>query len=462
MLFLAGNDLMCSELELNFVFYDCIYFVPIQGLGNLFPWNSFITAAPYFGMRFCGTDFEINFENFFSVSFMLAQTLGLAFAIMYGHMIPLLSQIYVPLSIYAAVFFATTMLVIAKMDATLLFIITLLSTFVCGLCGSILSGGLFGYAAVFPPRFTGALMSGQGLGGLTVALASFCTIWATERVDYCSDDDSSDCEFTDDWSAFTFFLLATFILISCIAAFWVLEALPFSKFYHERSLIVIDDVNETSSGKELLLSEADGSSDVVLKSENKNVRSEEVEVLGLDEVMKIFRIIRVPAFSVWMCFAVTIGLFPSITVLIESEKNCSSDNRFFNDLWVPFMFVVFNFFDLLGRLCAGSIPHLFTADNIWIPVVLRIVFFPLFLLCNVSGSQLTTVFASDAWPILFMALFALSNGYLASLAMMLGPSLVKPSDMQLTGTIMIFCLTTGLFGGAGMSFLSLYISNGEI
>lgn len=180
-------------------------------------------------MRFCGTDFETNFENFFSVSFMLAQSLGLSFAIMYGSKIPLVRQIYVPLSVYAAVFLITTFLVVIKMDATLLFGITLISTFACGLCGSVLSGGLFGYAAVFPPKYTGALMSGQGLGGLTVALASFCTIWATKRVDYCSDDDSGDCEFTDDWSAFTFFMLATVILISCIAAFWVLEALPFSK-----------------------------------------------------------------------------------------------------------------------------------------------------------------------------------------------------------------------------------------
>ena len=227
--------------------------------------------------------------------------------------------------------------------------------------------------------------------------------------------------------------------------------------------MVIDDTEDTNNAKSNLLSEeVSPPSDAPRKSETLEPAEEKFESLGMDEVMRIFRIVKVPAFSVWMCFAVTIGLFPSITVSIESENKCDSDNRFYNDLWVPFMFVVFNFFDLVGRLAAGSIPHLFTADNIWIPVVMRIIFFPLFFLCNVYGSQLTTVFVSDAWPILFMTFFALSNGYLASLAMMLGPSLVKPNDMQLTGTIMIFCLTTGLFGGAMFSFVSLYISNGEI
>lgn len=221
--------------------------------------------------------------------------------------------------------------------------------------------------------------------------------------------------------------------------------------------MVIDDTGKKNLAEEPLLS-----NDVKSEVYAAEGEGDGLESISIAEIYRIFDIIKVPAFSVWMCFFVTIGLFPSITVLIESEKKCDSDNRFFNDLWIPFMFVVFNLFDLVGRLAAGSIPALFTSKNIWIPVCLRLLFFPLFLLCNVSGSQLTTVFVSDAWPILFMVLFALSNGYLASLAMMLGPQLVKPSDMQLTGTIMIFFLTIGLFGGAGMSFVSLVISNGEI
>lgn len=180
-------------------------------------------------MKFCGTTFSENFENFFSVAFMLAQSIGLSLAIMYQHRIPLLKRIYAPLSVYSAVFLITTLFVITNIDAITLFYLTLLCAFVCGLCGSVLSGGLFGYAAVFPPRYTGALMTGQGLGGVTVSLASMFTIMASKRVDYCSDDDTEDCEFTTDYSAFTFFLLATIILVSCIAAFGVLEALPFSK-----------------------------------------------------------------------------------------------------------------------------------------------------------------------------------------------------------------------------------------
>lgn len=63
-------------------------------------------------------------------------------------------------------------------------------------------------------------------------------------------------------------------------------------------------------------------------------------------------------------------------------------------------------------------------DSCWLPVlvVARIVFIPLLLLCNVKKHYyLPAVFKHDAWFIIFMAAFAFSNGYLASLCMCFGP-----------------------------------------
>ena len=42
------------------------------------------------------------------------------------------------------------------------FIVFLFVSMILLLCRAILSGGLFGLAAVFPPRYTGTLMNGQG------------------------------------------------------------------------------------------------------------------------------------------------------------------------------------------------------------------------------------------------------------------------------------------------------------
>lgn len=63
-------------------------------------------------------------------------------------------------------------------------------------------------------------------------------------------------------------------------------------------------------------------------------------------------------------------------------------------------------------------------DSYWLPslVLARLAFVPLLLLCNVQPRRnLPVVFEHDSWFIIFMAAFAFSNGYLASLCMCFGP-----------------------------------------
>ena len=55
---------------------------------------------------------------------------------------------------------------------------------------------------------------------------------------------------------------------------------------------------------------------------------------------------------------------------------------------------------------------------------LRVSFVPLFLLCNVMVAGKRTiplVFNCDVFPVVFNLLFALSNGYLSSVAMVAAP-----------------------------------------
>jgi uncharacterized integral membrane protein len=182
----------------------------------------------------------------------------------------------------------------------------------------------------------------------------------------------------------------------------------------------------------------------------------------MSRAVKVYKIVAIPSFSVFFVFTVTIAIFPSLTVLVESTQKCSSSDRFYNDLFVPFLFLMFNLFDLFGRLAAGSTKCWFTAKNIWMASVARLIFWPMFLFLNVSNSQIPTLFESDAFPIIFMALMAFTNGYVASNAMMMGASIVNPEDSGMAGTIMIFSLTVGLFMGACCSFIIVLISQGHL
>ncbi|KPP79468.1 equilibrative nucleoside transporter 1-like [Scleropages formosus] len=118
-------------------------------------------------------------------------------------------------------------------------------------------------------------------------------------------------------------------------------------------------------------------------------------------------------------------------------------------------FLLFNIMDWAGRSL--------TAVCLWpgknsklLPLLLlaRMLFVPLFMLCNVQPrSNLPVFFSHDAWFIFFMILFAFSNGYLASLCMCFGPKKVEAHEAETAGAIMAFFLSLGLALGASISFV---------
>uniref|UniRef100_A0A673WMG1 Solute carrier family 29 member 1a n=1 Tax=Salmo trutta TaxID=8032 RepID=A0A673WMG1_SALTR len=118
-------------------------------------------------------------------------------------------------------------------------------------------------------------------------------------------------------------------------------------------------------------------------------------------------------------------------------------------------FLLFNVMDWAGRsltaVCMWP-----GKDSVILPVMvgLRVVFVPLFMLCNVQPrNNLPVLFAHDAWYIVFIILFSFSNGYLASLCMCFGPKKVAQCEAETAGTIMAFFLSLGLALGAALSFV---------
>ena len=139
-----------------------------------------------------------------------------------------------------------------------------------------------------------------------------------------------------------------------------------------------------------------------------------------------------------MNYIITIAIFPSLLIIISSTQKCQlnpSVDRIHNDLFVPILFLLFNIFDFIGRLLAMfAEPLLFTPKNVWIPAVARIVFIPLFMMCNIQRpSPKQVVFRNDAAPFVLITFFALTSGYIGTCAMMFGASLTKKGDESLSG-----------------------------
>ena len=82
------------------------------GVGSLLPWNVFINAYAYFHLRFTGTPFAFNFENFFGICFNVSNVISLTLVTKYVSMFSMRSRVVYSLILQGVLFSLTTALVL--------------------------------------------------------------------------------------------------------------------------------------------------------------------------------------------------------------------------------------------------------------------------------------------------------------------------------------------------------------
>lgn len=579
----------------------------LMGVGNLLPWNAFITASKYFSDRFCNTEFSDQFESFFSLSATGAQCFVLFFVVKYQKDMSWNHQVVYPLLVNAFCFSLTTLFVVVTMTGNALFGITLFLVLITGCMSAIQGGGIIALASYFPPIYINAIMTGQALAGLIISSSALITTASDPGSSTSCDDDpltedDGDCAYDDtSYSALSYFILATFTLLVCCYLFTILMALPITQecLFQRRTTIAsmreirnshnlgitssssssrstskasfdinnsvnttdldisnnntmnkggdidndfrgsnnIDNIVSipstltaplyTSADSKGLLNSNDsdssndnndnsnpmhdtsnsignsipGSRNDFLSNElpidishtsahlnvppaslsksvtnsddsqtppfptynnNNNERttsrsriSSAIKLKGgfsLGMMKETAKEILIPALSVYNVFLVSIGIFPAIVSSLQSTSYCdSSSNAFNNELFTPFMFFLFNLGDVTGRYLADFYT-LFSSTNVWIPSLMRWIFVPLLLHCNLEDGTQDVWFKNDAAPIIIVLFLGFTNGYVASSCMMLGPAMVSDDKASLAGTIMLYALTLGLMSGALTSF----------
>uniref|UniRef100_A0A3Q4I4W3 Solute carrier family 29 member 1b n=1 Tax=Neolamprologus brichardi TaxID=32507 RepID=A0A3Q4I4W3_NEOBR len=286
--------------------------------------------------------------------------------------------------------------------------------------GAVLQGSLFGMAGLLPASYTTPIMSGQGLAGTFAAFAMICAI-------------ASGSELQD--AAFGYFITACVVISLSILSYILLPKLVRCPFIPSpRPEIQNIDHCSTSPSHSRQLS--------------ASLRNQISQTLVHPQLAP-FKI-WILALSVCFTFTVTIGTFPAVTA--DTKSTLSDGDQYF----IPVScFLLFNLCDWGGRSLTAILmwPG---KDSVILPASIgcRLVFIPLFMLCNVHPrAHLPVVFHHDCFFILFMILFAFSNGYLASLCMCYGPKNVLPHEAETAGAIMAFFLSLGLALGAALSFL---------
>jgi equilibrative nucleoside transporter 1/2/3 len=472
----------------------------LLGIGFLLPWNAFVSASAYFETRTLAETSgkeKNNFMSWFSLLNNLSGVVTLAFMLIWQkrHIIlpnwnltrssptPLTRQnlewrfIVVSLSFFLFVMILTaSMVLIPSLDPRLFQTISLCSSAICGASGAFTSAGIVSFAQIFPPNLgLQPFISGQAVGGVVISILNFVLFglertgadefWAencgTKGV-YSFDVSTQSEYYVIDWGAFAYFTVGAIIISSCIVLFLYLDRAPITEYYRSnnysqrtRAPLVTgnarDDENEIHHLAEPLTSGEEV--DIQPMSQRCDITSDSMSFL------------KISASTIFFTFLITITIFPSWITRLESVHECEDrHDRLSNDLFVPGLIVLFNIFDLLGRVSAGytnSNQLLKSGALVRMGALTRIMFLPLFLLLKAPNNRFPTIFSNDWLPPLFTASLAYTNGWISTLAFTFA-ALSVPSDddiQQMSSTILNFAVGLGLLSGSLLSFVYTFVGS---
>eukprot|EP01111_Echinosteliopsis_oligospora_P013565 TRINITY_DN4895_c0_g1_i1.p1 TRINITY_DN4895_c0_g1~~TRINITY_DN4895_c0_g1_i1.p1 ORF type:complete len:431 (-),score=65.89 TRINITY_DN4895_c0_g1_i1:20-1312(-) len=381
----------------------------ILGTGLLLPWNAFICANPYFTTLYSNT-----FVFYLSLAYNWSSVICLILSVKFMPRFSFSGRVFT----FFGLDFVVLMLVpfiynIMGEHKQPAMAATLLCVFLTGVASSILIGTIIGLASLFPPQYIGAIMTGNGVAGILTSLLSIITTLT----------------FPDTFQGqkeigIVYFMISAFVIVICVMGYLVLQKLPITKYYlrkfEQDKLTQSSKVNDAYGGN--------GSGSV--------------------SSIAVFRKVWREALCVWFVFFVSLSLFPSLTSMATVSTSLSAQ-------WFSILFTAtFMVGDFIGR----SLPKwviIFSPKNLWIPIVLRVGFFPLFLFYIKPH-----ILDDQTLAFIIMFFFSLTNGYCGTLAMMFGPTSADNHEKETAGFIMSFMLNFGIFVAVHGALLSLYLLRG--
>lgn len=404
--------------------FNFVYFVfYLFGMNIALPWNFFMNADDYWLYKFRNvtgnssviTPMQATFTSDFNFASAFPSMIVLILHSMYGHKFRLHVRMMVSLLVILVVFAGNTLLIKVNTDKwqNEFFNITIASVVIMNVAAAVVSGALFGISGRFPSEYVTAVVSGLALGSVLTAIIEIITItFASDPLQ----------------SALIFFLIGNILLVISIVVYIIMARTAFFRYY------TAEDSMQSQP------------CDIRLQRHSPAREPSYREVIGK---MWLY------GFTVWLVFTVTTSIYPSITVLINSEGR--GNNNPWNDVYfVPVTnYLIFNLGDYLGRILAGAIewpsdkPHFVAISS-----MLRMAFIPALLICNTNPRHhIPVLIHSDYIYILLMCFFAFSNGYLANIAMICAPRCVSDYEKEMASSIMAAFLGISYAFGSSLSLI---------
>ncbi|XP_052350908.1 equilibrative nucleoside transporter 3 isoform X1 [Oncorhynchus keta] len=413
----------------------------LLGIGSLLPWNFFITAKHYWTYKLSNntdghgeeprSDLSEYFESYLAIASTVPSVLCLVLNYLLVNRLSPAVRILSSLLIILAVFIVTTVMV--KVDSSgcreQFFFGTLASVAMVSGASNLFSGSVFGISGHFPMRISQALISGQAMGGTISAVASIVDLAAAKDV-------------TD--SALAYFLTADVFILFCILMYLLLPKLDYSRHY-----MLAAEYNKSGSIPEPR-GEADGP---------EGAPASTVSYVSIPPLKPILQQTWLLGLCVFYVFFISIMVFPGVSSGIQSV-NQKSGSPWTTTYFTPITsFFLYNVADFCGRQATAWLQVPGPTSRVLPALVLsRTVLVPLLMFCNYQPRDHlhTVLFSHDLFPVFFICLLGITNGYLGTLPMIYGPKVVPRDLAEPAGVVMSFFLTLGLAVGSAFSVLIVH------
>ncbi|XP_046667312.1 equilibrative nucleoside transporter 1 [Homalodisca vitripennis] len=385
----------------------------LHGIGTLMPWNMFITAKDYFveyklSQNYTGleSDYVTNFMPFIGFASQVPNLIFNWLNIFLQLGGNLTTRIVWTLLVEVIVFVVTVILAMGDSSQWpgIFFWVTIGSVIILNMANGIYQNTVYGIAAKLPFKYTGAIVLGSNVCGTFTAIVSIISSAAAPN---------------PRTAAIYYFIAALFVLLACMDTYF---ALPLNRFYRYHEML-----NQKEMAKR---------------------RPNSLGSAPRIPYSKVFLQCFPQCFNVFFIFFVTLTVFPAI----HSDIKRADSNFFVGEKYYTHItcFLTFNLCACIGSWLAtfGSWP---SSRWVVVPVVLRVLFIPIFLICNYQPLKMVRLFPIlivNDWVYWSIAVvFALSSGYFSSVCMMYCPRMVKPEHASIAGMFGAASLITGIFSG---------------
>lgn len=403
----------------------------IIGISYLWPWNCFLSASPYFYIRFEGYP---GLQASISSSLMAISTLtsttifillvrskrvaNYAARVGFGELV--IFSIFLVLAFSCILF--------TNVHPVAYYVFLLVSIFISTIGTSFAQNGSFATVNLFDPIYTQAIMVGQATAGILppiVSITSAISAIGTEQV-------TADPTGKSSLARFCYFGVASTIAMLAFGLFSVVIKREPTRLHGETQIL---------GGAEPTYQ--------AISPDDENVPKHDDAIPS--SPLQLFTKLKVPAATVFLVFSVTLA-YPVVSQSV-APVHTPQDSILFNPkVFIPFALFIWNLGDFVGRLICGRSDWVVPGHRFLSYALARFAFLPAyFILCNVYGPG-TGLIQSDVVYLLIHFLFGVTNGHLGSSAMMQAGSYVGPHEKEQAGSFMTMMLAFGLTTGALFSF----------